>query len=152
VPKAPTGASTATAPATNTASQGETSRLVGGRPLQGTQIPNALPGDQATYPGGNTPSPRAPGSLPVPGGRIDRRLAEAEHNLIDAIHLRSIAEAELSLARSRRDTASFRAYHSESELAIKEAEQAVGSAALKVEKAKKLVADLRWERVNMSGM
>jgi hypothetical protein len=150
-PKAPTGASTATAPATNTASRGETSRPIGDQPLQGTQTPNALPGDQVTYSGGNTPSPRAPESSPAPGGRIDRRLAEAEHNLNDAIHLRSIAEAELSLARSRRDTASFRAYHSESELAIKEAEQAVGSAALKVEKAKKQVADLRWERVKMSG-
>jgi hypothetical protein len=155
-PKAPEGASTTTAPTTSAVSQGGPSRPVGGPsnrlPAQNAQIPNAKFGGQVTYPGANPPSPRAPSTSPAPGRRIDRSLTVAEHNLNDAIHLRSIAEAELSLARSRRDTESFRAYHSEGEQKIREAEQAVGSAALEVEKAKKNVADLRWERVKMSGV
>jgi hypothetical protein len=152
-PKAPTGATfTVTAPATNTTSQAPTIRPASGSvtpPAQKAQIPNAQRGGQTTLSSANPPPPLVPNTSRAPGGRIGYHLAQAEHNLDDAIHLRSIAEAELSLARSQRDMQTVRAFHSEGEQVIKEAQGAVDLAALKVEKAKKYVADLRWERVEM---
>jgi hypothetical protein len=75
----------------------------------------------------------------------NRRLAEIKYNLIDAIHQQYIPEAKLGVEKSRRDNQILLPYHCNGERKIKVAEEAVSTAVLRVEEARKDITGLRWD-------